>query len=210
MFGLDDDSTMHLAYLLGFLALVLVGGGFRPIRVVSALVTLTIWGAMLVAFVAIYAHRDTILRIAGPVIEEFRPDRATIETGSGGDTLSVPRDLDGHYRLDASVNGVSIPFLVDTGATRTVLSHADAERAGIDTDALVYDRMVRTANGVAFNARAELDEFRLGPLKIVGAPVAVAKPGMLESSLLGMDVLDRASGWRVENGALSILFGRQS
>src|SRR5688500_6079381 len=48
--------------------------------------------------------------------------------------LSSPRlqrSADGHFYVDAQVNGARIRFLVDTGATFVALTAADARRAGI-------------------------------------------------------------------------------
>src|SRR5690242_17104976 len=50
-------------------------------------------------------------------------------------TAPAPRELrrgpDGHFYADAQVNGTTIRFLVDTGASLVVLSREDAQRAGL-------------------------------------------------------------------------------
>src|SRR5438128_1340017 len=47
----------------------------------------------------------------------------------------APRELrrapDGHFYADAQINGTTIHFLVDTGASVVVLSREDAQRAGL-------------------------------------------------------------------------------
>jgi aspartyl protease family protein len=55
-----------------------------------------------------------------------------------GARVEVPRHSDGHYYLTMEVNGTPIRFVVDTGATELVLSREDAERAGLETDALIF------------------------------------------------------------------------
>src|SRR5215469_16367121 len=54
----------------------------------------------------------------------------------------------GHVVLTASVNGTPIRLLVDTGASTVALSPADARAAGINPNALLFDKTTATANGV--------------------------------------------------------------
>ena len=82
----------------------------------------------------------------------------------GEGRIEVPRGFDGHYHLTLGINGVDVPFVVDTGATDIVLTRQDAARAGIDPDALAYLGRARTANGEVRLARVSLDEVRLGDM----------------------------------------------
>ena len=65
-------------------------------------------------------------------------------------------------RRDVDVNGETIRAIVDTGATSTVLTAADAERAGFDPSALIFNIPVSTANGTANAARVVADEVAVG------------------------------------------------
>ena len=49
----------------------------------------------------------------------------------GWKSIAVTRDALGQYRVQASVNGAPIEFLVDTGASHVVLAPAAAARAGL-------------------------------------------------------------------------------
>src|SRR5438045_856312 len=51
--------------------------------------------------------------------------------GNGFASREIPRSPDGHFYLDAQVNGAQVHFLVDTGASMVALTAADAQRAGI-------------------------------------------------------------------------------
>ena len=53
---------------------------------------------------------------------------ATPETS----TARIPRDASGLYRTIGSINGQTVRFLVDTGATRVSLNAVEARRLGID------------------------------------------------------------------------------
>ena len=53
-----------------------------------------------------------------------RSTAAPIRTG--GTEVVVERSSDHHYYADASVNGRSVHFMIDTGASETALTEADA------------------------------------------------------------------------------------
>ena len=77
-----------------------------------------------------------------------------LEGDNGEDVVTITKSVGNHFRIRALVDGATIDFLVDTGATDTVLTYRDAERVGIDTSQLVFNRPVNTANGQTFSARA--------------------------------------------------------
>ena len=199
MFGLSDDDTMRLLYLMALLAFVAGGLSFRRGGFTGAWRNLAIWVAIFLALVAIYAWREPVLRFAAPVLDELSPSRrVAVVQNDGAQELVVRRGDDGHFHLDAELNGVSIHFLVDTGATLTALTAADAGRAGIDVGALRFDRLVQTANGQAMFARAEIGNLAIGPYEIAQVPVAVMPDSSGGTSLLGMNVINSFAGWRVE------------
>jgi aspartyl protease family protein len=206
MFGLDDDRLMRLLYLVTLLAVMLVWMGFRRGRRRSRLRHLAIWAVVVLALVALYAYRAPFLRLAAPVLAELDPSRVVEVTDpSGTRELVVHRGDDGHFRIDAEANGTSIRFLVDTGASSTVLTLADAKRAGIDTDALEFTQPVRTANGVAQYASATLRTLDIGPFHLSSVRVGVMPRDALDTSLLGMSTIDRFAGWRVEGDRMVLV-----
>ncbi|MBV8089889.1 MAG: TIGR02281 family clan AA aspartic protease [Alphaproteobacteria bacterium] len=107
----------------------------------------------------------------------------------------------GHVVLTASVNGAPIRFLVDTGASTVVLSNADARTAGINPDALVYNKTTTTANGVVRVAPVVLHEIRIQQLSVENVP-AVVDPN-LNGSLLGMSFLSRLKSFQMREGELT-------
>ncbi len=88
------------------------------------------------------------------------------------------------------MNGETIEFVVDTGATDIVLNEADAVRLGFNMSDLVYSGRASTANGVVPIARVRLETITLGRFtdRNIGASVNGAE---LEYSLLGMRYLGR-------------------
>jgi len=198
MFGLDSDQSLNLLYLALLLAFILAFGSRRG-SIGGALRSLALWAVIGLGLVTAYAYREPILRFAQPVLAELDPSRAVEVTTTDGEAeLIVRRAPDGHFHLDADVNGEPVRFLVDTGASSTVLTLEDAERSGIETETLEFNRPVQTANGVTFYARATLRSLEIGPFRLTGVPVGVMRPEALTISLLGMNTIDRFSGWRVE------------
>lgn len=106
--------------------------------------------------------------------------------------IEVPRAPDGHYYLTLQINGTPVRFVVDTGASDLVLTRKDAERVGLDHAQLAYLEEARTANGVVPTARVRLDEVRLGPV-VDENMRAVVNGGQMDTSLLGMNYLQRYS-----------------
>lgn len=104
--------------------------------------------------------------------------------------VEVPRSRDGHYHLTLHADGTPVAFIVDTGATDIVLTREDAERVGIDLDALVYSGIAHTANGTVRSARAVVERLSLGGIEDRNVPVWVNNAEM-PGSLLGMAYLQR-------------------
>jgi aspartyl protease family protein len=205
MSGLDDDSLLEFVYLVALLALLLGAFGFRRRRFAAGLRHLTVWALVILALIAVYAYREPLLRFAAPVLDELSPSRVAVVTSAdGARELVVRRGGDGHFHVAGETGGATIRFLVDTGASLTVLTRRDAERGGIDVDALNYTRPVQTANGRAFYAPARLEALSIGPYRLEELPVGVMPDGALDTSLLGMSTLDRFSGWRIEGDRLML------
>ncbi len=106
-------------------------------------------------------------------------------------TAPAPRELrrgpDGHFYADAQVNGTTIRFLVDTGASVVVLSRADAQRAGIQLPAA---RSVAMGVGGPIEViPVTLDRVAVGGIEARGVQAAVADE--LPVSLLGQSYLQR-------------------
>jgi aspartyl protease family protein len=107
--------------------------------------------------------------------------------GNGFASREIPRSPDGHFYLDAQVNGAQVHFLVDTGASMVALTAADAQRAGI---ALPSARaMAEGAGGAIEIVPVTIDRIAAGPLEARGVEGAVARE--LSVSLLGQSFLSR-------------------
>jgi len=206
MFGLGDDQSLRLLYLVLLLVFLVGTAGFGWGRARTNVRHLAIWLLVGLALVTAYAYRVPLQRFAAPVLQELDPSRVVEVTAADGTAeLAVARGADGHFHIDAAANGTPVSFLVDTGASTTVLTLADAERAGIETASLRFDRPVQTANGIAFFARADLDSLEIGPYRLSAVPVGVMPEGSLQTSLLGMSTINRFAGWRVDGDRMVLV-----
>jgi aspartyl protease family protein len=203
MSGLDEDRLLNLVYLVALLALLLGSFGFRRRRFGARLRHLATWALIGLALIVAYAYREPLMRFAAPVIAELDPSRVVEVTSADGTReLVVRRGDDGHFHVEGETNGATIRFLVDTGASLTVLTQRDAARSGVDVEGLRFTRPVQTANGRAFYAAARLDDLQIGPFSMGSVPIGVMPDGALGVSLLGMSTLDRFAGWRIEGDRL--------
>jgi aspartyl protease family protein len=198
----DPDARMRLLYRVGWLALV--GSSvltFARANPKSALRNGAIWVAIFLVITGLYAFKNDAAFIGQRLMGALSPTQ-----GVAHDDGSVSFDVgpDGHFRIQALVNGGRVTFMVDTGATDVVLAPNDARRIGIDTAALVFDQLADTANGTVSGAAVRLDSLTVGSIEMNGLPATVNGADMSES-LLGMEFLGRLRGWRVENGVLTLI-----
>ena len=108
----------------------------------------------------------------------------------------------GHYRAQAEINGRPVEVLVDSGASLVVLSHDDAERAGLNIRAGDYTQRVITANGPTRVAPMLLDRVSIGDITVRNVEAAISEPGKLGQSLLGMTFLGRLQRVDMRAGVL--------
>jgi aspartyl protease family protein len=119
----------------------------------------------------------------------------------GGTVLKVPMSNDGHYWVDAQVNGQSVRFLIDSGASTTALGQQTAGALPLLPDPGSNMVMVQTANGPVSAQRAIVAEMDVGPIRATQLPVIVS-PAFGPVNVLGMNFLSKLKSWRVEDGVM--------
>lgn len=203
--GLDGDGVMRLVYLLLLMTLVasgLLGSGIGLGRGVR---NLAIWAAIGLGLVAGYQYRYELQDVASRLTAGVIPGSPVSGRDAEGRIVVVlDRMGDGHFFIRTEVNGALTPMIVDTGATTTVLTVADARRAGFDTGALSFNVPVMTANGQGRAARIRAGEMRVGEIARRDVEMLVVEDGRLGMSLLGMNVLSSLSGYEVRGDRLTL------
>jgi aspartyl protease family protein len=116
----------------------------------------------------------------------------------------ISRRQSGEFALRATINGVSAPMVVDTGATSVVLTFETAKAAGLPLELLDYDVAVETAGGHTRAARLTLDRLAIGSLVERSVPALVVPRGQMKTNLLGMSFLDRLESWEVRADRLML------
>jgi len=175
---MDADNIAQIIYL-GLLLAAL--GGWVMVeyrkRMGAALRTALAWGLIFLGVMAGYGLWSDISR-----------NLTASQMVTKGGEIEIPRSPDGHYYMTLDINGETILFMADTGATNMVLSTADARRLGIEPESLVYLGEAMTANGTVRTARVTLPQVTLGPFSDENFP-AYVNEGKMDGSLLGMDYL---------------------
>lgn len=193
--GLDNDSFGQLIYLGAIVMVIGAGVLARGTRLGDTLRSLALWVAIVLVLVAGYQYRYELQDIASRVTAGLVPGSPmSALDGDGRATVTLDKLPNGHFGARLQVNGATIQAMVDTGATSTVLTVADARRAGFDPESLNFSVPVSTANGVAHAARVTAGSIQLGTIERRNMPMLVADQG-LEQSLLGMNFIGSLSGF---------------
>lgn len=103
--------------------------------------------------------------------------------------VSLDRSSDKHFYADAEVNGRSVRFLVDTGASEIALSEDDARKAGIAVDPGKYELIGHGASGMVRGQYVELQTVDVGGIRESGAKAVVVQGANV--SLLGQPFLEK-------------------
>ena len=107
----------------------------------------------------------------------------------GGQRIVLTADPSGHFLPDGQINGKSVKFLVDTGATTVALGAAEARRIN-----LKYDQgrriQMSTANGLSTGYLIRLASVRVGDVVAYDVE-AVVSPQPMPFVLLGNSFLNR-------------------
>jgi aspartyl protease family protein len=179
--------------------LMLVGSALvsRRLPVGQTLKMALAWVGIFAFGFLIFSFRSEFQGVWNRVKAEAIPGGTVAEDG----TLRVRADENGHFYVDAEVNGRSTRFMVDSGATVTSMSADAARAANVPVDETGFSVMTQTANGMAEARRARVDRLRVGPIARDDFPIHVSET-LGDTNLIGMNFLSTLKGWRVEGREL--------
>jgi aspartyl protease family protein len=201
--GLEQAQFGQLIALVVILLLVASGLFSRRHRLGEMVGNLVLWAGIFGIVLVGYAYRDDLQGVASRVFGELMPGAAVVDAERG--TATFRSGIDGHFSINADINGATVRTIFDTGASAVVLTHADAVKAGIDTEALRYDIPVQTANGTGRAAGVTLDRIEVGGITRNRVRAFVAERGALDTSLLGMSFLGTLSRYAVSGNSLELV-----
>ena len=184
------NDTLGGLYLL--MAVMLVLGALMTRREPAAkLVKMALaWAVIFAAGFVLLTFRDNF----GWVAERLKAEAVGTPVRQGEETR-IPMAIEGHFWVNAKLNGKDVKFLVDSGATMTTVDRNTANAAHLNVSARA-DQFVRTGNGVIRVSSGRADEIVIGGITRRDVGVQVADNDDL--NVLGMNYLSSLSRWGVE------------
>lgn len=135
---------------------------------------------LLLSFVSIAAKQHLDKRMAAD------PPLYLPQATGSGPAVAINGSRRGHYRVQGFVNGQTVDFLVDTGATEVSIPSGVAERLNLRRGTT---GLARTANGTVTIYDTTIDTLSIGPLSLSNVAANI-NPGMQgNEALLGMSFL---------------------
>jgi aspartyl protease family protein len=177
-------------YLLMAIMLVLGALISRRERPAQLLVMGLAWIAIFSGGFVVFTFRDDL----GYVAQRLRAE-ATGEPVTQGEEIRIPMALDGHFWVDGQVNGRTVKFLVDSGATMTTIGRDTAAHVGVQVSP-TRNQIVRTGNGFIRVATGSAERLEVGDIERSNLSVHVADGEDL--NVLGMNFLSSLQRWGVE------------
>lgn len=154
----------------------------------TVFIQLGIWGIIILILVIIYAFRFELKYVANRVMAVLVPSYSWVR--NNGEEIVISKHQDGHFYVNAIINGVIIHFIIDTGASDIALTRTDAQKLNIDLSKLTYTKQYYTANGVSYGAPVLLSYFQIGNV-VFEDVMAHVSSGNMNISLLGMSMIKR-------------------
>ena len=185
-----NDTMLGGVYIL--MAMMLVLGALMTRReprmklVKMALAWILIFAAGFILF----TFRDNF----GWVAQRLKAEAVGTPVQEGRETR-IPMAIDGHFWVNATLNGKPVKFLVDSGATMTTIDRGTAEAAGVEVSPQ-RDQYVRTGNGIIRMSSGRADRLEVGGIERSDVALQVADNDDL--NVLGMNYLSSLTRWGVE------------
>lgn len=154
-----------------------------------------VWVVIAFVCVALYASKDSMLAVLVP---------GNIQHKSAG-VLAIRAAADGHFYLNAAINGKPVRFMIDTGASSITLPMLTAKRLGFAPENLAFTQSFNTANGQVFGAPITLNTLEIGGHIFEQVP-AFVNQGELGTPLMGLRFLNRAQSVEIREDELIIRF----
>jgi aspartyl protease family protein len=122
--------------------------------------------------------------------------------------VTLQRSSDRHFYAEAEVNGKTVRFLVDTGASEIALTEEDAAKAGIAIDPDKYELLGHGASGMVRGQYVELEALQLDGIRQADAKAVVIQGATV--SLLGQPFLEDVDEIVIRKGEMILRDRRDS
>lgn len=115
---------------------------------------------------------------------------ASGENNATNSPVNLYADGAGHFYGNLSINGASLKYVIDSGATTVALNSDDAKSASIDYQQGQKVQM-STANGIVQGYLVTINTLRIGTIILNAVPAVVLEGGSPPVVLLGMSAQNR-------------------
>jgi len=176
-------QDVGLAGIMGSKAMLIVNGGEPQ----SIAVGQSLGGVRVVS-----VQGDQVIVEIGGKKRPLRVGQHAIGSASPGDgsgKIVMSADMRGHFYTSGNINGASVRFLVDTGASMISIGASDARRMGLDFNS-GQKAIYQTANGQAVTSKVQLDTVQIGDVTLRNVDAVILQTEM-PTALLGMSFLNR-------------------
>ncbi|MEO0327758.1 MAG: TIGR02281 family clan AA aspartic protease [Pseudomonadota bacterium] len=202
-FGLQNSEFAQVALLSIWGAVIAAAVIPRRHQWKEAARNFAAWILIILLLCAGYIFRYDLQDIASRMTAGLIPGSPrTIQLEDGRNRIVLSKSDGQHFVARMKINGMDTRFLVDTGATITVLTMGEAERIGIDIASLSFSIPTSTANGIAYAAKARVDTVSVGAIERTDLGILVAQSGALRQNLLGMNFLNTLSSFEFSGDEL--------
>ncbi len=187
---MTNDTMLGGVYIL--MATMLVLGSLMARREPGMkLVKMALgWVLIFAAGFILFTFRDNF----GWVAQRLKAEAVGTPVQEGRETR-IPMAIDGHFWVNATLNGKPVKFLVDSGATMTTIDRGTAMAAGVEISPR-RDQFVRTGNGIIRMSSGRADQLEVGGIERSDVGLQIADNDDL--NVLGMNFLSSLSRWSVE------------
>src|SRR3954470_4992043 len=148
------------------------------------------WVLIFAAGFILFTFRDNF----GWVAQLLKAEAVGTPVEQGRETR-IPMAIDGHFWVEAELNGRPVKFLIDSGATMTTIDRETAARTGVEVSPR-RDQFVPTGNGIIRVSSGRAGEIQVGGIARRDVGLQIADNDDL--NVLGMNFLSSLSRWGVE------------
>jgi aspartyl protease family protein len=192
----DGTDALRLLYLFILLIALLSAFSLRRVRAKQTLRMVLAWLLIFAAVFGIFALREDF-KALGTRIWQAVTGAPQQETRNG--ELRVAMADDGHFYIDGEVNGVPTRFLVDSGASVTIINPAFARQANIRPSG--EPAFAQTARGPVQMDTGTAATLRIGPIERRDFVLWIERQDT-PYNIIGMNLLSSLSRWSVEGRTL--------
>jgi aspartyl protease family protein len=114
----------------------------------------------------------------------------------------LERSSQGHFYVDAEINGTLVHCIVDTGASMVALPVDDARRIGLSFSENEFEPIAKGAGGLVNGKEVLLDSISVDGKKVGHVPGAILQGS--DICLLGQAYLNRLSSVEMSGGVMRL------